>query len=230
VSRGLRRRGLLAATLALLAGAAGASGNEEKTMADLFDTAVAQHERAYLDAEARLLAGGDAARQYLNARPLPLGAAAQLVLVCLLAWLGTKGQAYGQALALLDEMAGAAAHTPGGQPRAVQVAERLHRRFGADVVELMALRLLKLPDWPAWRRRGAMLYLKQHAQPTHTEVLALLAAQARDPAEQDLAVQAVLQLQPQDPQLKPKLQRVQVGLAQQGAGLPSPLKALLQAP
>lgn len=125
----------------------------------LFQQAVNDYDRAYLDAEAELRAGGESTAIILqqiaadkNQPPL-----ARFIAASIAAWIDGKGNNYEIAMNSLGGLVAHAERTPKGLPSPDVAAGRL-ARFD-DISDFVALRLLKETDWPQWKVMAAVMYL-----------------------------------------------------------------------
>jgi hypothetical protein len=197
-------------------------------MVDIFDRAVTDSGKPYLDAEAQLVSAGAAATGTLNANLGNPDVVARLVSRTLLAWIGGKGTQFRAALDYLESLPRHLARTPIGNPSPVGVVSYLDLHFGAELVDLLALRLLKEPDWPDWKRNSALLYLRNHPSASLTEPLIRFVSLTTKAQAADLAVEAISAANDKD--LQAKLRAEDVWLRTQKGALPPKLRALVLKP
>lgn len=209
------------------------SGNrvEEQTkkgarMADIFQHAVGDSGKAYLDAEALLITDGATSVPVLKANLGNPDVVARLVSRTLLAWIGGQGPRFRAALDYLEGLPKRLERTPVGNPPVRGVVAYLHQNFGAELVDLLALRLLKEPDWPDWKRNSALLYLRNHASASLTEPLIRFASLTTNEQARDLAFDAIVAANDKD--LQAKLRAEDVWLRTQKRALPPKLGALMK--
>lgn len=217
---------LAAAVIATHAVPATVAGQSEvTTMEQLLDDAVRSRGADYLRSEAALRAGGAAAAAALlqihrrDADPL-----VRLIVGVLQVWAGAQSAEYDAALDWLAQLPRRFERTPLGEPPPVGVANELSERYGARVVELLALRLVKQPTWPRWCTLGVLLYLEQQRRATSTDALLQFAADTGDAEARSLALQALRAVA--DPAQPAKLQALRQRLAAAGRALPAELEVL----
>jgi len=183
-----------------------------------FDTAVLAQGPDYLRSEAALLGGGEAARNTLQAHLNDVDPMARLLAGLLLAWQQARPSAHQAALDYLDKIGPALARTAVGGPSPTGVANELTLRFGASAVDLLAVRLIKSPEWPRWRTFGVLLYLAQHKLALATAPLLRLAVETDDEEARELALETVRATV--DPELAVKVAAEERRQAARGGNVP----------
>jgi hypothetical protein len=168
-----------------------AVAGQEMTMEKLFETALQAQGPEYLRSEAALLGGGEAARKALQLHLNDLDPLVRLLAGLLIDWQQARPGAHQAALDYLDRIGPALARTAAGSPSPVGVANDLTLRFGASVVDLLAVRLIKSPEWPRWRMFGVLLYLNEHKLALATAPLLRFAAESADEEARELALETV---------------------------------------
>lgn len=104
------------------------------------------------------------------------------------------------------------------------VVHNLTTRFGGQLTELMAVRLVKVPAAPVWRAQVALGYLAEHPTPAVTDVLLRYAAQTTVPALREATVR--LLTASGDPNLAVKIAAERTRLAREGRDLPPELRLI----
>ncbi|NVJ00055.1 hypothetical protein HV824_18255 [Myxococcus sp. AM009] len=147
-----------------------------KTERDLFNEALSTQDDAYLDAEAQLRRRGAAAVAELSrhlADPAPLP---RLLARTLIPWVEGKTPDNDKALAYLEALPRHIAKTPVLAPSPSGIASYLGRHFQDRVVEVLALRLVKVPSPELPRKLAAeRARIAAHAEPLPAEVEATTA-------------------------------------------------------
>jgi hypothetical protein len=116
-------------------------------------------------------------------------------------WAGPKASDFTTALEYLDgiPIKGSIIRNP----PPVGVEGTLTHDFANRVTELLALRLVKEPDWPGWKKVAVVLYLKNHKMPSTTSALIRFAITTAHPEARKLAIEAIRGIK--DPELAGKL-------------------------
>jgi hypothetical protein len=198
----------------------------------LFQRALVTEDEAYLMTERALLEEPEhteALRQGLG-HPDPV---ARLTANVMLEWAEAEGDpardhSFTAALRYLDYAERRFARTAAQTPPVQGVVEQLSARFGGQLAELLALRLVKQPRQASWRVLTTLGYLDRHKTPAVTEALIRFAAQTPSPQLQRMTVAVIAGLG--DPELRRKLIAERERLAGQGAAMPPALAALGHAP
>jgi hypothetical protein len=149
-----------------------------------------------------------------------------LVSRTLLAWIGGKGKQFRAALDYLEYLPKRLERTPIGNPSPTGVAGYLDLHFKAEVVDVLALRLLKEPDWPFWKQYGVLLYLREHPNASLTEPLIRFVSLATDEEIADLTVEAIRATNDKD--LQAKLRAEEAWLRSQKKAMPARLSPLVK--
>ncbi|QDE86276.1 hypothetical protein [Myxococcus xanthus] len=194
-----------------------------KTERELFNDALSAQDDAYLDAEAQLRGRGAAAVAELSrhlADPAPLP---RLLARTLTPWIEGKAPDNDKALAYLEALPGQIAETPAQVPRTGGVPVYLGRHFQDRVVEVLALRLVKVPSLPRWYALGVILYLGQQRKASVTEALLRFAIETRTPERRRYAADALRAIG--DPELPRKLAAERARLATRAEPLPAEVEA-----
>jgi hypothetical protein len=196
--------------------------------AEWFDAAVDAENDSYLEAETQLR---DAVRAEPDQRaavtarlddPDPL---ARLVAHVVLSDADLDESQAAQVDAYLVEVQQYYADTAARVPPVSAVVEELTAQFGAQLGELLAVRLAKSMGPPAWRDMVSVAYLTRHPTPAATEALLRYAARASVPRLQTAAAQAVAASR--DPDLRHKLAAESRRLAANGQALPAAVISVL---
>jgi hypothetical protein len=182
--------------------------------------------RGYLDAEARLRAGGAEAAAALQRHLAEGTRLRRLVARVLLSWVGGKAPQFSAALDGIRALGVEARGTPEGRPEPTAVAYHLDSRFGDSVVDVLAVRLVKESEWPSWKTRGVLLYLAAHHPETVAAALARYVVQSRGDEELRQARAILARVVPAERQAC--LHEEEQRLAQHRETLPPAVKALLE--
>lgn len=164
----------------------------------VFQTATRATGEAYLKAEQELRDGGEEAGPTLRANRLNPDPVAGLLARVLLNWAGPTEPDYDAALQYLDTLPAYVAETPIGTPSPSGVAAYLEKHFEGRVTDLLALRLVKEPDWPHWRVVGVLLYLKARPEPKDTGAIVRYAAGTENDEYRQFAIDALKPLRGPD--------------------------------
>lgn len=195
---------------------------DSQSTEDLLASVLASEGEAYLRAERRLLevASTDTLRTIAASHKDPL---ADLV-ANVAAW-------HDEAPSQVDEVdryLGGAERWFHGKVRPTPpvhgVVEALSTRFGPRLADLLALRLVQMPNAANWRTLTALEFLKRHPSPAATDALIRFASTTAVPHLQNVAAR-VLSAIP-DPAFAQKLEAERQRLAQAGRSLPGPLAGL----
>jgi hypothetical protein len=153
-----------------------------------FDQALRRFDDEYREAEAALRAGGAEAQAVLRARTQEPNGVTRLLARTLLAWSEGRAPDNDEALAGLDEQEKEMLDSPARTPSPSGIAYFLKNRFGASVVDVLALRLLKELDWPRWKILGVLMYLEEHDPATVGTALVRFVTITRDADGRQLAL------------------------------------------
>ena len=110
---------------------------------------------------------------------------------------------YKQAFEYLERLPAKMAKTVIGSPSGVGVEGYLTLHFEGRLAELLALRLIKEPEWPHWEVVAAILYLQTHKVSATTGALIRFAIEAPSDQQRKLAIDAIHAIG--DPELGAKL-------------------------
>ncbi len=180
-----------------------AGKDNDVTTQALFDSAVQSYGPAYVEAERKLRAGGTATEVVLRANLHHADPVARKIARVALDWLEGSAADYQAALDYLDSLPALDALTAAGVPSPLGAAGYLSMHFGAKVVDLLAVRVLKGNDWPHWRVAGVLFYLKEQARPSATEPLLRFAVETKNDEWRGWAIEAIAASK--DPDLKNRL-------------------------
>lgn len=186
----------------------------------LFKRAVISENEAYLLAEQRLRQSPDVLAGALQ-DPDPVG---RLLAGVALEWGETEGHDFEAALRYLDGLERHFAGTVAGSPPVQVVVDTLSTRFGGQLAELLALRLVKETRQPSWRVLVTLAYLDRHRTPAVTDALIRYAAATQAPTLQNVSVRVLANLG--DAALASKIRAERERLAARGGALPAPVAAL----
>ncbi len=95
-------------------------------------------------------------------------------------WIEGKGSDYEPAMEKLENIEERVKSTPSGVPRSDIAAGVLTQFTGDSLVNFIALRLVKEPDWPGWQVDAALIYLDEHRAPSAIPALTLYSAATRN--------------------------------------------------
>jgi hypothetical protein len=126
---------------------------------------------------------------------------AHLLAMVLVDWAGPKAADFNAALEYLDRIPRKGSIIQNPPP--VGVEGYLTREFANRVANLLALRLVKQPDWPGWKAVSVVLYLKTHKMPSTTAALIRYAITTTHEEGRKLAIEAIQAIK--DPDLSAKL-------------------------
>ncbi len=186
-------------------------------MDPVFEEAVNSSGPGYEEAERKLRDARAGALPTLRRNLHHSDPVARLIARVILDWFEGSAQDYQAALDYLDYVPRRLARTPIGNPSPLGVAAYLTQHFGARVVDLLAVRLVKGTDWPHWRVMAVLFYLRDHARPSITEVLLRFAAGTQNDEWRGAAIDAIRAAQ--DPDLRAKIEAERVYQAALGRGL-----------
>ncbi|WIG93441.1 hypothetical protein [Myxococcus sp. SDU36] len=194
-----------------------------KTERELFNEALSTQDDAYLNAEAQLRRRGAAAvaelrRHLADPAPLP-----RLLARTLIAWVEGKAPDNDKALAYLEALPRQIAKTPVLAPSPSGISSYLGRHFQDRVVEVLALRLVKVPSLPRWYALGVIFYLGQQRKASVTEALLRFAIETRIPESRRHAADALRAIG--DPELPRKLAAERARIAAHAEPLPAEVEA-----
>ena len=144
-----------------------------------------------MEAERELRDAGAQAEPTLRANRLNPDPMAALLAQVLLNWAGAKRPDYDAALEYLDTLPARIAPTPITKPPPGGVASYIEQEFEDRVADMLALRLLKEPDWPRWRVIGVLLYLKDHPDKSTAGTILRYAAETENDEYREFAVDAL---------------------------------------
>jgi hypothetical protein len=156
-----------------------------------FRTASTETGEDYLEAERELRDGGSEAQAILNAKRLNPDPVVSLLARVLLNWAGKNGPDYNAALEYLDKLPGLIARTPAPKPSPSGAAEHLDYNFKGRVADMLALRLIKEPDWPRWRVAAVLLYLEDHPDKATVGSLVRYAVEIDNEEYREFAIDAL---------------------------------------
>lgn len=104
------------------------------------------------------------------------------------------------------------------------IVQDLSARFGPSVADVLALRLNRMPNAPAWRTLTVLSFLERHPSRKATDAVIRFATSTKVPHLQQLAARALAASG--DPTLARKLTAERQRLARTGRSLPGPLSSL----
>jgi len=172
------------------------------TLQTLFETAAENSGQVYLEAEQKLRNAESEALPMLRANLQNQDPIIRLFASVLVNWIEGRSPDNQAALDYLEYIPKRAAETPLGVPPPDGVAAELTYRFGARVVDLAAVRLVKETNGPQWRTESFLLYLAEHKSPSATAALIRFAADTQNTKWQDIAVETIKQTDDRDMRLK----------------------------
>jgi hypothetical protein len=157
----------------------------EKTIEELFTEATRSVDDAYVARERAQRDRGAAALPHLREEAAHAADPfVRFMAKTLGAWIaGEEGADNDAATALLDSLPARFAPTPVREPKPTTTEQDLTHLYAGRLTRYLALRLVKEPAWPRWRREAALRYLIRHPDPA---CLPALARWAGDPARTDL--------------------------------------------
>jgi len=161
----------------------------------------AEYVRLELDMSRAPLDPGDAA--WLKEQQGSRDPAASLLATVVLNRAGPRRDDYKQALDYLEQLPAKFVGTVMRKPSGVGVEGYLTLHFEGRLAELLALRLIKEPEWPHWEVVAAILYLQTHKVPATTGALIRFAIEAPSDQQRKLAIDAIHAIG--DPELPAKL-------------------------
>lgn len=209
----------------VLAGAALLVCQESRSrMQDTLDRALAKTGAEYVAAE-RDLAG--AFRSGASA-PVMRDPVAQLVVTAARNWNGELGADYAGALEYLDNIERWVKGTAVGTPPPEAVATYLERHYANRVAGLMALRLLKQPEWPRWKITGVLLYLRKEGSGEGLPALLRFVHATPSAEYRKMALEAIMAAR--DASLDDKIAAEKAALEAKGEAAPAVLVELEKRP
>jgi hypothetical protein len=190
----------------------------------IFETAVKSTGEAYLQAEARLRAGGHEAQDTLHRNLQHPDPIARLVARVILDFMGQDAKDYQAALDYLERLPALIRETPLPVPRSDGAAQYLSEEFGDKLVELGAVRLVKGTHLPRWYVGTLVIYAQLRPSPLATEALLRFAVTTKDEVLRELAVDAIRAAA--DPALSAKVAAERARCQSLGLPFPAELDAL----
>jgi hypothetical protein len=119
----------------------------------------------------------------------------RLLAQVVLAWRTPVQADFAAALQYFETVPARLARTPVGKPRPDGVEGYLTKNFGNRLTKLLALRLVKQTDWPAWQVMGVLFYLRKHRDPETTAALVRFALTTAQDEWRDYALDTLRELQ-----------------------------------
>jgi hypothetical protein len=169
----------------------------------LFETALNATGSEYLAAENELRREGPGVEPVLRRHLQHPDPAARLLAQVLLDGRGARAADDQSAWEYLEYLPARLARTPITAPSPTGIADYLQLHYGPRVANLLALHLLKFPNWPRWRVLGVLFYLREQKQASVTAALLRYAAET---SNAEGAMEAVRAIQAAaDPDLPVKL-------------------------
>ena len=194
-----------------------------KTMDPLLEKAVVSVGPEYLEAEEALRKRPPAATAMMRDQA-DVDPVARVIVDVVSSWQGPRAADYQQVLDFLEDLPYRLARTPVPTPSPTGVAGSLSDSFGPHVADLLALRLLKMPDWPRWQQMAVLFFLQEQKLPSLTAVLIRMVVETKDAEQASLAMRVISATD--DPQLNVKIAAERERLEKLKRALPAALSAL----
>ncbi len=218
---------LINAIMILFLSCSFAQTNTKKAMSmeTLFAELIAVKGNEYLKKEYQLREFGGDAVAMLQTKLSDQDSFTRFYARMMINWISGRSPKNQEALSYLDSLPVRLARTPITSPSPMGAMSYLNLHFQSSVTDILAVHLIKLPDFPHWRIATILFYLESQKSPEVTDILLRFVNETSNDDYRNVALNTIDATN--DPNLKSKLLQEELRLKALEKELPESLKSRL---
>lgn len=201
---------------------------EVLSMKKLIDRLLVTSGQEYLDKEKLLRQGGDEAISALKTRLKDKDVFTRFYARTMLNWIEGRAPFNDKALDFLDTLPEKIKRTPIPNPSPTGTAHALNLYYQSTLTDILAVHLIKRPDFPYWRTTTILFYLEKQKSSEVTDILLRFITETKKEYFRELTLSIIDATK--DPKLHAKIGQEQKRLKSLGLSLPLSLKKRLSKP